>query len=720
MKRIIVFILVLALSCLAFASCELLPEEVLDKLEELGLVSDDTQEPAVDTDPAEKPEEKPEEKPHEHDFVLTAKEDGANCKKKGKETYECSCGETKTVTTAAGPHSFMLTGDKAPSCLEQGQRTELCTTCGTTNIERYGEPTGHNVAEFEEYSRMMPCTNAGCSYAIFPEGNGKYSEVIVYKAEQVEESIASFAAIYAEIDAMIKAADKYDPALHAFVQDSELYYANQAMEAKYEELYDILVFITGQYQIGQLEYYINLDSASQANFNYVSSARTEMVSKFYSFNGPIAESMFREYYFYGMSDEEIDAYVGESDAISNPEYTALVQRNDEIESEYLMLTDPASSNEVPAMYAEFVANNKRIAEILGYENYLEYAYKEMYSRDYSYTDVKTVYNYVKTYVSPVYNKLYYNFYYYGAYNEVYGDGSFFEVYDQNKSLNDYIDLLTISGKNTASFSDEFNGLMGDGKCFRNGKAGTAYVTSLYGVDFDGSDLPIAYFSKGYDNFFTIAHEFGHYMNEVYSEGMYSQSYDLLEMHSQGNEMLFLAYLNNNPGAISSVGLQFLNDYQPLNMFFAIMNAIAVDAFEQAVYTDYYDGYGYEAIMDYDATTGLYINADEYDDLFVCILNDLGVDAQWQRPGYWRNATLRSPCYYVSYSISALSVLQLLPMGTEDFDAAADSYLKLFSYVDEYSNGRGYMSTVEVLEYAGLSTFMEEELYQDIYNYFMAE
>ena len=125
-------------------------------------------------------------------------------------------------------------------------------------------------------------------------------------------------------------------------------------------------------------------------------------------------------------------------------------------------------------------------------------------------------------------------------------------------------------------------------------------------------------------------------------------------------------------------------------------------------------------MDYDEATGLYITYDEYDDLFKSIYEDLGVDPKYQSNGYWRNAVLRSPCYYVSYSISALSVLQLLPMGTEDFDAAADSYLKLFSYVDEYSNGRGYMSTVEVLEYAGLSTFMEEELYQDIYNYFMAE
>ena len=700
MKRIIVLLLVLVLSCFAFASCDMLPEEVMDKLgpvlEKIGMA------PEAD---------------HEHDFVLKSKVN-PTCSAKGKETYECACGEQKTTTLEKTEHAFELIRTVEPSCLAEGSRTYLCE-CGNTKNESFGEATGHNVAEFEEYSRMMPCTNPGCSYGIFPEGNGKYAEVIVYKPELVEEYVTSFDAIFDELSAIIEAADDYNPDLHAFVKDSELYKANKAMEAKYEELLTILESITGQYQVAQLEYYLNLDDATQTNFTHVSEVRTDMVSEFYSFAGPIAESMFREYYYEGMTDAEIKAYVAESDAVSDPEYAALVKRNDEIESEYMMIPKPESSSEVPGMYAEFVQNNKKIAELLGYENYLAYAYKEMYSRDYSYTDVKTVYNYVKTYITPVYNLIYENWYYHGAYNAVYGEGSFFEYYDQNKSLNDYIDLLTIEGKKTESFSDSFNSLMGDGLCFKDGKGGTAYVTSLYGMDFDGSDLPIAYFSDGYENFFTVVHEFGHYMNEVYSEGMYSQSYDLLEMHSQGNEMLFLAYLNNNPGAISSVGLQFLNDYQPLNMLFAVMNAIAVDAFEQAVYTDFYDGYNAEEIMDYDADAGLYITADEYDLLFKSILQDLGIGEMWQSSGYWRNAVLRSPCYYVSYSISALSVLQLLPMGTEDFDAASDAYLKLFSYVDEYADGGDYMSTVEILQYAGLNTFMDEELYQDINEYFMA-
>ena len=704
MKKIIVMLLVLVLSCFAFASCEMLPEEVMDKLgpmlEKVGIS-------------AEKPAEEPA---HEHNFVLTETVK-ATCTKKGSEKYECSCGETKeTSTPKSKEHAFEVSGTAQPTCTTEGRTTYLCHECGSTKTEKFGAALGHNMGEFEEYSRMISCQNPGCTKGYMPDGNGKYLEVIVYKAEEVESKIADFERIYGEIAAILEAADKYDPALHGFVKDSELYQANALMEAKYEELYDIIIYMTGQYQIAQLEYYLNVDNATYENFNTVANARTEMVSKFYSFSGTIAESMYREYYYEGMTDEEIDEYVGESETVSNPEYVALVQRNDEIENDYLALYDAGGSGQVPGMYAEFVANNKRIAELLGYENYLEYAYSSIYDREYSYTDTKEIYEYVKEYIVPVLNKISLSA---GGGNDTYGNkSSFFEVYEQNKALNDYIDLLTIQGNKTMSFSEEFNALMGDGRCFINGKGGTAYVTSLYGIDFDGSDLPIAYFSKGYTNFFTVAHEFGHFMNESYSEGKYNQSYDLLEMHSQGNEMLFLAYLNNNPGTISSVGLAYLNTEQPYDMLKTIVNSMAVDAFEQAVYLDYYEGPNAEEIMDYDEATGLYITADEYDLLYRSVYEDMGVDPANRINTYWRYAVLRSPCYYVSYAISALSVMQLLPMGIENFDAAADAYLKLFSYVDEYENGRGYMTTVEILEYAGLKSFTDEALYQDIYEYFM--
>ena len=109
-----------------------------------------------------------------------------------------------------------------------------------------------------------------------------------------------------------------------------------------------------------------------------------------------------------------------------------------------------------------------------------------------------------------------------------------------------------------------------------------------------------------------------------------------------------------------------------------------------------------------------ITSDEYDTLFKSIIADFGTTG-YTNEGYWRYVTISSPCYYISYAVSALSVLQLYPMTSEDYDAAIASYLKLFTYTDENPD----MTTAEVLEYAGLYSFMDENLYKSLFDYFYA-
>jgi oligoendopeptidase F len=247
--------------------------------------------------------------------------------------------------------------------------------------------------------------------------------------------------------------------------------------------------------------------------------------------------------------------------------------------------------------------------------------------------------------------------------------------------------------------------MSDGNLFIGQYKG-AFVTTVYDVD-----IPIAYFeTTTYSGTFTVAHEFGHYMNEIYSGGKYSQSFDLLESHSKGNEMLFLAYLKNN-GGLTEEGMHMVEVYELINMIDSIMHALAVDTFEQAVYTNVYAGPNADKIM-----ADGEITADEYDLLYKSIIEDLGASS-YMSGSYWRYMTITSPCYYISYSVSALSVLQLYPMANEDFDAAKDAYLKLFTYVDEYETNDTYMTTEETLEYAGLYSFTDPNLYKYISRFF---
>ena len=198
-----------------------------------------------------------------------------------------------------------------------------------------------------------------------------------------------------------------------------------------------------------------------------------------------------------------------------------------------------------------------------------------------------------------------------------------------------------------------------------------------------------------------------YSSEIFADGEYSQSYDLLEMHSQGNELLYLCYLESNSD-YSEIAHTMIKTYSLVNMLYSSMAGFTVDSFEQAVYLDTYEGTNADTIMA-DGT----ITSDEYDLLYSGICEDYGVaDAL---DGYWEyGMTITSPCYYVSYSVSAISVLQLYEVAhSQGFDVAKDQYLKLFTYVDENPE----MGMEEILNYAGMLSFKNEQLYINLNNFF---
>jgi oligoendopeptidase F len=235
--------------------------------------------------------------------------------------------------------------------------------------------------------------------------------------------------------------------------------------------------------------------------------------------------------------------------------------------------------------------------------------------------------------------------------------------------------------------------MVDGNMFRGSYAG-AYVTYIRGVN-----VPIAYFGNSYDSPLTVAHEFGHYMNEIYNDDAYSQSFDLLETHSQGQEMLFMSYVND---FIDGTALRLIKTYHRLTTLQTIILATQVDCFEQAIYLNHYEGPGAATIM----ADGK-ITANEYDAVYAGLSEYLGIEKAYRVDEYWRYVTVSSPCYYISYAISGVNALQIYASAQKNgLDAAKDSYLKLFTYTDVDPN----MTTEEVLLYAGLSSYLDEDTF----------
>ena len=679
MKKIIALILLVALT-FSMVSCDLLPDELMSKLN--GLLGGEQSTPHT-----------------EHEFVLDEKASKApTCTSEGYEVYVCSCGEKNESKLEPLGHEMKFSSKYIGNCDQTGSITYKCTRCKKQEIEPI-KPTEHEWAASVESSRLIACTKPNCKAVKLPNNTGKYDEIMTFTFGDEEK--AELAAIHEEISTLLSSAARYDATLHGYAEEGELAEAYAAAEQLYEEYTDLIFGAQDQYTVAMTLYYCdNKNKELEQIYNDMSDYYTALVAKYYELSQPWYDSMFREFFFYGATEEEINAFLFDSNALANSEYTELKNRNDAIELEFFN-----DRSRLPELYEEFVANNNRIAEILGYDNYLEYAYADVYDRDYTYQDVAAFAEYVKEYIVPVYNKLY------SAWNmlNLYGSDvlddyntgvkySFFENVRANTIFNDYIDEMnmafTSNPDKQISFSDALNDLAADGNLFRGTYQG-AYVTYL-----SGSQVPLAYFGHGYDNMFTVAHEFGHYMNEIYNNSQYNQSYDLLEMHSQGHESLLLYYLEDEfvPEAYEGVRLQ-----QMLNNVFIIVCALQVDTFEQAVYLNSYNGYNSDVIM----ADGK-ITADEYDLLYASIAKDFGIKADYQQNSYWRGGmTITSPCYYVSYSISATVAIQVyVDAKNNGFEAAKESYLKLITYTDENPE----MTMEEIIEYAGFLSYNDEQLY----------
>ena len=652
---------------------------------------------------------------HVHEFVLSESESTpATCLAAGVEVKICSCGERQETKIEPTGHNMQVSMEIKPSCTRPGSTDYKCKNCGKMEYNNV-DPLGHAYEEApSEPSRVIRCTREGCISCQWGKPNDKHKEALTFSFTKEDE--AAIDAKYEEVLAMVNAAAKYDPALHGYAEEGALAEEYARVDAVHTELYELVMNALSQRQLAEIAYYCDMKNTElEETYSYMMDYHTAVIAKFYTLSRPFYDSCYRDFYYYGMTDEEINAFLFDSDAISNPEYTALKERNNAIEAEFVALSASEQKEKLPVLYAEFAENNNKMANLMGYDNYLEYAYENVYGRDYTYQDATALSEYVKTHLSSVFTAIYKKFRNLAGYTEedleqYYSQVShpFFENLEGNTLVNDYIDLMAFTSNpdKTITFSDEFNKLMADGNMFR-GQYDGAFVTTIH-----SAKLPVAYFGKGYDNCFTIVHEFGHYMNEIYSADVaeendeFSQSYDLLEMHSQGNELLYLCYLEENAN-MTEMAHRLVETHSLVNMLYVVMAGMTIDTFEQAVYLNAYEGTNADQIM----ADGK-ITYDEYNLLYTSICTDYGVAEEIG--DYWQHGmTITSPCYYVSYSVSAISVLQLYEMAhTDGFNAAKDAYLKLFTYVDENPE----MTMDEVLAYAGMLSYSDEELYVNLKNY----
>ncbi len=334
------------------------------------------------------------------------------------------------------------------------------------------------------------------------------------------------------------------------------------------------------------------------------------------------------------------------------------------------LVQVSQSEKIWPVYQKVIQNRNEYAEERGYDNYLTYAYSDYYDRDYTAEDIKKLSNDISEYMTELllWTSL------------AQGDASLSSI-----PLNmDTETIFKTIGENVStlvpSLSDSMNYLISN-KLYTCGTEAERHEGAFM------MPLPAMraglIFSKR-DNtamdYETLTHEFGHLNNAylTYTPGLVAQSHlDILEIHSQGLEMLGSTTLHkvfpDKTGDFTAGIAQ--------SMVQNITSALMVARFE---------------IMCFENPDMTWEEANaEFGRCFsICML---GMDPKDSVPNaVWViiHHLFSSPLYYVSYSISALSALDIYAQYLEKPDEAIKKYDAL-AHIDPH------LRYVEAMKEVGL-------------------
>ena len=314
------------------------------------------------------------------------------------------------------------------------------------------------------------------------------------------------------------------------------------------------------------------------------------------------------------------------------------------------------------IYLRMTALRRETAAGAGYDNYADYAYTEIYQRDYTQEEIRSFHQAVKEHVVPLYDALY-ELFSYAA-----GDPVLLQDYSGDIAL-DMIEPYI--GQLSSEMAEAFAYMRGHGLYdagFSDVKADAGFTTMLnsYGAPF--------YFNApmgGFFDFSTAIHEFGHY-NDFYWQSAgwndSTKSVDVSEVHSQGLELLFTHFygeiFEDEETALA------VRDYLMLSLCDAIISGCLYDELQQFVYAE--EDLTLEKInQEYCRLCkeyGLIPEEDERAELY-----------GWYQVPH----TFTSPCYYISYAVSAAGAFSFWLDAQEDYFAAVDNYLEFTALDPSY-------------------------------------
>ncbi len=355
----------------------------------------------------------------------------------------------------------------------------------------------------------------------------------------------------------------------------------------------------------------------------------------------------------------------------------------------IMAESQPDLDEAAEVFVELVELRNEIAKEAGFDSYADYAYQNIYSRNYTPEDIKSVWKGVKRYFVPLMQEY--------AYDVLSGVQQIYET-DLDCSPEHILDTMDqvlpqLSEEVYYAFEYMLDHGLYDIELSRD-KVPVGYTTSLYEYN-----VPFIFISP-YDDFFdfgTLYHEFGHYVNFFYSEGDFlygSSDYDLSELQSQGMEVLFTFFYDDLFG--EKLG-DLMRDYSLLNMVSSVVEGALYDEFQQRVYTEE------------DLT------AERASEIFEELLEEYGYQANESNTANWLyvNHNFENPFYYISYCVSALGALELYSICQDDWDEGLDMYLTVSAmdteewYYDEALEEAGFQDIFDSSSHKTIARALEK-------------
>ena len=454
-----------------------------------------------------------------------------------------------------------------------------------------------------------------------------------------------------------------------------------------EDCEELAYFIYDQATIAEILHYCNTKDEEASDLHL------EMIDISYNMSDVEIMTMRRIYQSDCTIKDELFADWTEEDIAYLEKYTSEVkdiqQREEEILVDVREMTDEEMQEDIGPYYSEIVVNNNRTAEIFGYENFYEYAYRDLRDRDYGAQEVERLRSYVKDYCIVIYEaaleQFYDEFYDLSTKKQDKMRDLLTGSYDDSDYLEEYLEALP------EEMGHEMLGMLDGYVVFPKGsKAKEGAFTTLIGGH------PFCYFSRGYKSATTVAHEMGHYYGGLYAELM-DLPLDLAEIQSQGNEWLMLVYSAEEMD--EDVFNCYLN-YRFANDVATILAAVIIDDFEERVYTT-------EGVEDFEA--------EDFDRLMEEVCEDYGgiekLEEILDLKTAWRQVAVEQPGYYISYAVSMVPSLDIFFCASEDWEEAVEIYKKL---TEELAEDPAFLDTIEG---AGLATPFEKTLFAKLLSHY---